>query len=141
MIVVFDTSALIKRYIAETDSNHVNTAWSTAKMLCASWITEAEMLATFARKRREAIVNPADLGAAEYCFLADWPTFVRVEPYRISSLLPMLHRTHPLRGADSIHLATALTLRNLLQHDGIIFGTADDRLIKAAKTEGLEVMP
>lgn len=141
MILVFDTSALIKRYIAESDSDRVNAVWTTADLLCASWVTEAEMLATFARKRREGILDLPALDTAESCFRADWSTFTRVEPFRISHLLLGLHRAYPLRGADSIHLATALLLRGLLPDNQVVFATADERLIKSAITEGIAVIP
>jgi predicted nucleic acid-binding protein len=74
-------------------------------------------------------------------FLADWPTFTAIEPHRVSSLLPTLHRAHILRGADSIQLATALVARSLAQGEEIIFATADERLAKAAKDEGLTIIP
>lgn len=141
MILVLDTSALIKRYITEDDSERVNATWNNANTHCASWITEAEALATFARKRREGVLNAKDLDAAELRFLNDWPAFTRIEPYRISSLLPNLHRAYPLRGADSIHLATALLLRFLLPGEEIIFGTADGKLAVAAQLEKLKVIP
>ena len=141
MILVFDTSALIKRYITESDTDVINAAWTTAGLLAASWITEAEMLATFARKRREAVLPADGIDTAERRFLADWPGFVRVEPYRVSTLLPGLHRTYSLRGADSVHLATAVLLRSLTPEETIAFATADDRLVSAAKGEGVDVLP
>ena len=53
MIVFFDTSAMIKRYIAEADSDTVVDLWDQASLATASQLLYAEMVATFARKRRE----------------------------------------------------------------------------------------
>jgi predicted nucleic acid-binding protein len=141
VIVVWDTAALIKRYITEDGSERVNQAWDDAGQVAASWLAEAEMLAVFARKRREAAIDATLLDQAERNFLIDWPSFIRIEASRVSSLLQALHRSYALRGADSIHLATALLLRRLAQDDQVHFATADERLAKAATTEKLDVLP
>lgn len=141
MILALDTSALIKRYISEDDSETIQAIWTSATHLSASWILEAEMLATFARKRREGIIPATDLDAAERHFLTDWLSFIRVEPYRVSMLLPGLHRAYSLRGADSIHLASTILLRTLIPNETITFATADQRLATAANVEGLVTLP
>ena len=71
MILACDTSALSKRYIREADSDQVNAAWSAAGLFGPAWVTEAEMLVTFARKRREGSIPPADIDRAEQLFSAD----------------------------------------------------------------------
>ena len=49
MIVAFDTSAMIKRYLAETGSDAVTELWSNASLIVASQLLYSEMIATFAR--------------------------------------------------------------------------------------------
>ena len=49
--------------------------------------------------------------------------------------------SHRLRGYDAVHLATALTANRLLTEGGeqsLIFLSADEHLIIAARLEGLE---
>jgi hypothetical protein len=47
---------------------------------------------------------------------------------------------HALRGFDLIHLASALTLRERLGED-FLFACFDDRLLAAARAEGLHTYP
>lgn len=62
MIVYFDTSALVKRYLVETSSPDVEALWNKTSYAVASEILYDEMAATFTRKKREV---PADAGNVE----------------------------------------------------------------------------
>lgn len=149
MIVFFDTSALVKRYVIEADSPVVLALWTNASTLAVSQILYAEMAATFARKRREVLQRPvrrelppsALLDHAEQTFLSDWASLRRIAVdddvnRRVHGLLAR----YPLRGADSIHLASALLLRDALGSD-VTFACADGALVAAAKNEGLLTSP
>lgn len=46
---------------------------------------------------------------------------------------------HGIRGADAVHLATAMRLRE--RDEPILFATWDVRLRAAAKREGLRTLP
>ena len=141
MIVYFDTSALVKRYLVETDSPAIETLWNNASRAVASEILYDEMAATFARKKREM---PDDLEAIERAhalFRAEWLSMRRM------AVNDDIHRTvedlllrHRLRGADAIHLASAVLIRDLLQ-DSVTFACADVALVNAARAEGLTVVP
>ena len=61
MIVYFDTSALLKRYVTEQDSDAVVQLWQQASMLATSQILYAEAIASIARRRREEPANEATL--------------------------------------------------------------------------------
>ena len=65
MIVYFDTSALMKRYLTEVDSPAVESLWNQATLIGASEILYPEMAATFARKRREVPDDKILIGNAE----------------------------------------------------------------------------
>jgi uncharacterized protein len=112
VIVFFDTSALIKRYLAETDSDAVAELWSNATLAAASQLLYAEMIATFARKRREEPSNAAVIDQRQQAFRTDFQTLIRIAldddvHRRVDDLLAR----HPLRGADSVHLASATLVR------------------------------
>ena len=47
---------------------------------------------------------------------------------------------HPLRGADAVHLASAVLVRDVLQEQ-VTFACADQRLVDAARAEGLLIAP
>ena len=49
MIVYFDTSALLKRYVVEADSEAVTVLWKNASTIAASQILYAELAAAFNR--------------------------------------------------------------------------------------------
>jgi predicted nucleic acid-binding protein len=47
---------------------------------------------------------------------------------------------HALSTIQAIHLATALTARDILQIADVVFVSADEQLLEAAKQEGLEIL-
>jgi predicted nucleic acid-binding protein len=141
LIVFFDTSALLKRYVAEADSEAVAALWKNAATIAASHILYAEAVAAFARRRRELPATADALDQAQQAFRQDWPTIHRVAvddaiDRRVDDLLTR----HTLRGADAIHLASALLVRDALQQP-VTFACADTKLIAAARAEGLVVEP
>lgn len=141
MIVYFDTSAMVKRYIVETDSPAIQALWDRATRAVASEILYDEMAATFARKKREMPNDAASVTRAGSNFGIDWLSMRRVPVNddvhrRVDDLLSR----HALRGADAIHLASALLVRDVLR-DNVTFACADVALITAARAEGLTVEP
>jgi uncharacterized protein len=141
VIVYFDTSALIKRYFTESDSPAVVDLWARATLIAASQITYAEMLATFARKGREHPTQSVVAGRARDAFRADWQGFERIAvDAEVNRWVDVVLARYPLRGADSIHLASAFRLRELVE-DQVMFACADVALVTAAKQEGLLTSP
>jgi predicted nucleic acid-binding protein len=141
VIVFFDTSALIKRYLEETGSDAVAELCSSASLAAASQLLYAEMIATFARKRREDPSNAAVIDQRLQAFRTDFQTLTRIAldddvHRRVDDLLGR----HPLRGADAVHLASAVLVRDVLQEQ-VTFACADQRLVDAARAEGLLIAP
>ena len=109
----------------------------------------AEILATFARRLREnpRLKRQTDLLRKQ--FHEDW-TFelTRVEfAVGVLGFIPELVSKHALKGADAIHLASALWLKDALRlgkqfgpaNRSLTFATSDKQLKNAASMEGLEV--
>ena len=141
MIVYFDTSALVKRYVAEPDSAAVLDLWERTVLIAASQLLYAEMSATLARKRREQPGSAPLLDQAERAFRDDWPTLYRIPvDDEINRRVDDLLTRHALRGADAVHLASALLLRHLAE-DTVHFACADAALVDAAGAEGLQTQP
>lgn len=141
MIVYFDTSALAKRYFIEADSQAVIALWNKATLIASSQLLYAEMTATCARKRREQSQSTDALDQAQKNFRTDWASLVRIAldddiHHRVDDLLGR----HPLRGADAVHLASAVLVRDVLQEQ-VTFACADVRLVDAARAEGLLIAP
>ncbi|HET9933927.1 MAG TPA: type II toxin-antitoxin system VapC family toxin [Polyangiaceae bacterium] len=141
MLVYFDTSALVKRYLVETDSPAVEALWNKTTRAVASEILYDEMAATFARKKRDAPSDAENVERAHATFRAEWLSLRRVAVNddvhrRVEELL----LRHSLRGADAIHLASATLVRDALQQP-LTFACADAKLVAAARAEGLDVIP
>ena len=141
MIVYFDTSALVKRYFAEAGSAAVSELWTSAEHIASSQLLYAEMIATFARKRREQPASAGLIDTAQRLFRGDWDAFHRIPiDDDVNQRVEVLLASHSLRGADAVHLASALRLRDLFGGE-ITFACADVALAEAARAEGLLVTP
>jgi uncharacterized protein len=140
VIVYFDTSALVATYVDDACSAAAITARADARAIATSLVAFAETLAAFASLTRARALTPGQRRKAESAFLADWPSFHRL---RVDGrLLPEIRRIlghHPLKGADSIHLASALLVSRRAVAAGLETRLAcDDRALAAAATaEGL----
>lgn len=141
MIVYFDTSALLKRYVVEAGSEAVTTLWKQATASAASQILYAEVIASFARKRREQPDAAPLLAEAMRLFREDWKGLHRMDvDNEVNRHVDELLARHALRGADAIHLASAIRLRDLVQAH-VTFACADVALVNAARVEGFAIVP
>ena len=136
MILFADTSALIKLYIEEVGSAVMADRVRRAR-IAASVLAYAEGYATFARRLRESLLTAEEHDGVVERFERDWQGVIHV-PLRpaLVGLVPSLVKDHPLRGADAVHLASALALRDAGLD--LTFAVADGRLLEAAVAEGLE---
>jgi uncharacterized protein len=139
LILFLDTSALVKLYIAEAGSERVREAAIEGEDVAVSVLAFAEINATFSRRRREGLLAAVEYQDLRICFSDDWRglTQVPVGP-EVLALVPGLCENHPLRGADAVHLASALLLR--AEGLEILFACSDGRLVQAASSEGLAVL-
>ena len=139
-MIYLDSSALIKNYSQEPGTHRVREILSGADGCSISKIGYAEICAAFGRKNRE---NPKDrrvhlIGFQR--FQEDWKLLNIVELE--DDLLPVicgLTEKYPLRGADAIHLASALWLERVLR-DEVTFVAADGWLLEAARNEKLKTV-
>jgi predicted nucleic acid-binding protein len=136
-VIYLDTSALVKRFVQEPGSRAVDRLLATGKPVGTSIVAYAELFAALARKRRDRA-----LPLARYQMVAgeverEWSTYVRVTVLpTILARSRRLVETHPLRGFDALHLASAAYLAEALEVD-VTFAAADRRLLDAAAAEGL----
>ena len=142
----FDSSALVKRYVAETGTNWVIgiCAASDGHVLYTVRISGAEIAAALFRRVRMGSLTASDAQAVAMQFKADFRNryqIVEVTEQVIDSAMTLAEK-HGLRGYDSVHLAAALELqvaRASLSLSSITFVCADDELNVAAAAEGLPV--
>ena len=134
-----DTSAFVKRFVAEPGSDIVQRLVGTEGPVATATIAYAEVYSGLTRRRREGGLSVNGYGVA--CrFEDDWKAVVRVElKDEVLALARDLIRRHPLRGFDAIHLASALRLQSDLGL-ALTFAAADGKLLKAAAAERLAVI-
>lgn len=136
----FDSSALVKRYVAEAGRETVDFLVETAGVGAVSRLAYAEVLAALYRRRSAMPVDDAAFAAGVAAFREDWRALTVVEmTAEALGQVDQVIEKHRLRGADSIHLATALWLRRMALAD-LVLVAADRELLAAARREGFAVI-
>ena len=135
MRVFFDSSALVKRYIAETGTDEVLTWCANATELAVAVVAVPELISAFRRLVREGrlseaqyVTLKADLGAD----LAD-AILCETSPQVVQRAISALE-THPLRALDAVHVGAALV------SGADVFVAADARQCAAAAQLGVRVV-
>ncbi len=142
----FDTSGLVKRYVAE-----VGTAWvngilnpTARNALHLVRITAVEVVSAITRRVRSGSVTSAVAAAALAQFQLEFAHDFHVVPVAIRLIAEAmtLAQRHGLRGYDAVQLAAALQVNARRRARGtsrIILVSADVGLLAAATAEGLSV--
>ncbi|MCL5994881.1 MAG: type II toxin-antitoxin system VapC family toxin [Chloroflexi bacterium] len=140
----FDSSALVKRYVAEAGTTWVRsiTTRSAGNIIIIAQITQAEVVSGAMRRKRDTTITARTAHATR--LLIDRHAS---REYRVVGLTQQivqraedLLELYALRAYDSIQLASALESNVRLVAAGlpvITFVSADTRLLTAAATERL----
>ena len=137
-LAFWDSSAFVKLLVDEAGSEDAERLWNDPSPAAASRLVVPEVSAALAAARRDGRLDDAARARA----LREWRRyesevdFFELTP-EIASRGADLAGTHPLSGADAVHLATVLTLRDR----DLVIATWDRRLSAAAAAEGLAVVP
>jgi uncharacterized protein len=139
-----DSSVLVKRHVLENGSRWVQDLFdrSSENAVVTSRVSMVEVLSAFYRRMRENDIDLADCLAIAEDFKG-----ICLAEYELIELTPQiveqsdaLLKNHPLRAYDSIQLASALIASRSFAEADLprpVFLTADDRLLMAARAEGL----
>ena len=137
MILFCDTSALLKLYITEPQSDALKARVLEVEAVAVCRIAWAEAHAAFSRRAREVPEDTAVIEQAKAALTADWPHFVVLEIDQLQvERAGEYADTFALRGYDSIQLAAAFEAGRIAQSP-ICFACFDARLNKAAKVLGM----
>ena len=141
MIAYLDTSALIKRYVAERGSHETIELTADAEVVATSIVSRAEVAAALAKASRVRLLTPAAARKAQRSFAAEWTDLARIlVSEAVVKRAESLAWEHALRGHDAVHLASALFWQESM--DGAtVFATFDRRLWKAAQDAGMSSWP
>ena len=141
-----DTSALVKRHVAEPGSAWVRylTKAKAAHTLFIARITAVEVFAAITRRQRGGSLSAPQAGAILGHFrrhLAQRYIIVEVTPPLVTDAM-LSARTHGLRAYDAVQLTAALEANRIYQTAGlgpVTLVSADQELNAAAVAEGLAV--
>ena len=138
-MIYFDSSALVKRYIEEEGSDKVNALLEEGSMAAASRLAYPEILAAITRRHKAEEIKSGAFERVRKAFKADWESLVVVELHKeVFQFIDEMIAKYALRGADSVHLSSAMWLKKATKGD-VVFVASDLELIKAAKAEKLKV--
>jgi predicted nucleic acid-binding protein len=141
----FDSSALVKGYVAETGSDWISQIMANATdTIYTANISGPEVVAEIFGCAHTGSITITDAQLAVAHLKIDFRTYYQVleitEPIINSAMI--LAEKHNLLGYQSVHLATAFALqvkRGFLSLPPVIFVCADQKLNAAATAEGFVV--
>jgi len=135
LIAYLDTSSLVKLYVEEEGSLLVRDLVERAELVATSVVAYAEARAALARQQREGGLTAAGYERAKADFERDWPRYLTIEVseavYRSAGDLA---EKHHLRGFDSLHLASYISLYREGARE-IRFSAFDEAMNRAARRE------
>ena len=137
-LVYFDASAFVKLLTTETGNSLASALWDGCDAALSSRLAYPEVRAALAAAARNHDLTESELAEAE----RDWEDFwAATRPVELTATVEQhaghLARAHALRGADAVHLASALAVDD----PGLIVAVWDRRLHTGAQTAGYRVAP
>jgi hypothetical protein len=137
-MIFLDSSALVKRYVEETGSTQVTTMVAEAEAAAVSRLAYAEVLSAITLRFKGGDISRRSLDKIKPALKADWERLIIIELRNpIWSLADRLIADHGLKASDSIHLSSALWLKQTLKTD-LIFVASGVELLAAAQREKLK---
>jgi hypothetical protein len=137
-LVYFDSSAFVKLLAEEAGSDLAAQLWDACDAAVASRLAYPEVCAALAAAARNHDLGEHDLDAAEQAWASYWAAIRPVElTPAVEQHAGQLARVHALRGADAVHLASALAIGD----PGLVLAVWDRRLHTGAQQAGLRVAP
>ncbi|MDX6342866.1 MAG: uncharacterized protein QOH87_3004 [Trebonia sp.] len=137
-LVYFDSSALVKLVIEEPGSPLVAELWDACDSALSSRLAYPEVRAALAASARNHELGDDELRDAERAWEEFWAATRKVElTADVEQRAGQLARSHALRGADAVHLASVLAIDD----DDLVVAVWDRRLHGGVRTSGIQVAP
>jgi uncharacterized protein len=145
VIYFLDTSALAKRYLTEKGSSRIRRLLEgKADVFYQTFIAPLEFASALYRRLRAGELKGAEVTTLLRSYVAHAHQDYLLVPYSdaLMARAATLVARHALRTLDSIQLASALELRDILPLEElpVCFMAADDRLLTAAREEHLQTL-
>lgn len=139
--VYADSSALVKAFLDETGREEFLEVLAGATTVATARLAYVEARAAFARAARERRLSAADVRAAARALDQRWSQLAVVElDDMIAREAASLADARPLRSADAIHLASALSVAGD-ESASMTFACWDARLWTQARAIGFVMSP
>lgn len=139
-MIYLDSSALVKRYIEEIGSDKVRHLMEKADVVAVSRLAYAETLSAILRRRKTIAASDEEFATLISEFRDDWELFHVIEMNGAAlHFVDEVLEKYALRGADSIHLSTALWLKHATK-TAITFVASDNELLEAARSARLKTI-
>jgi uncharacterized protein len=137
-LVYFDASAFVKLLAEEPGSDLAAELWDGCDAAVSSRLAYPEVRAALAAAAQNHDLATEDLDAAEQAWSGYWAATRPVElTAAVEQRAGRLADLHSLRGADAVHLASALAIADT----DLIVAVWDRRLHAGAQAAGLRVAP
>lgn len=137
-LVYFDASAFVKLLAEETGSDLADELWDGCDAALSSRLAYPEVRAALAAAARNHDLAADDHDTAEHTWNDYWAATRPVElTAAVEQHAGLLARQHALRGADAVHLASALAIGD----PDLIVAVWDRRLHAGVQAAGLRVVP
>jgi predicted nucleic acid-binding protein len=137
-LVYFDSSALVKLVVEEEGSDVASALWDGCDAALSSRLAHPEVCAALAAAHRNHDLDEDGFAAAARDWAEFWAALRPVELTRdVGRHAGDLARRRALRGADAVHLASALAI----EAQDLVVAVWDRRLHDGATAEQLMVAP
>ena len=137
-LVYFDSSAFVKLLTEEPGSDLAAALWDGCDAAVASRLAYPEVRAALAAAGRNHDLTAPEVSAAERAWDEYWAAIWPVElTAAVGQHAGQLASSHALRGADAVHLASALAIGD----PDLVMAVWDRRLHAGARSAGLQVAP
>lgn len=137
-LIYFDSSAFVKLLVEEAGSDIAAQLWDGCDAALSSRLAYPEVRAVLATACRNHDLDADDLESAERAWAEYWAATRPVElTPAVERHAGDLARLHALRGADAVHLASALAIGDT----DLVLAAWDRRLHAGALSVGLGVAP
>jgi hypothetical protein len=137
-VIYFDSSALVKLLISEEGSELAEELWDGCDAAVSSRLAYPEVCAALAAAERNEFFSRKEISHAESTWELYWDAMRLIElNSQVTKDAGAIARSSMLRGADSVHLASALAVGL----DDLIVAVWDRQLHATSIAAGLRVVP
>lgn len=142
-IYYLDASAWVKRYLTEAGSARIRDLFVRKQPFACCTLGYAEVLSAIARQQGVRQISPDRRNTLRRDIQTDWDEMLHVTiDADVIRLAADLAWNLKLRGADSVHLAAASRLNEVLiaRSASLVLVTADSEMVSAAGSHRLNVL-